>query len=96
MVVTTVIVHVKPEHINDFLTATVKNHEASIKEPGNKRFDVLQSSDDPAEFLLYEAYDSQESAAAHKKTAHYEQWRSTVADWMETPRKGIQYKAICP
>ncbi|HLV30125.1 MAG TPA: antibiotic biosynthesis monooxygenase [Chitinispirillaceae bacterium] len=96
MVVTTVSVHVKPEHINDFIAATIKNHEASINEPGNRRFDVLQSCDDPAAFLLYEAYDTEEAAAAHKKTTHYEQWRNVVADWMEIPRKGTPYKAIRP
>ena len=56
MHVTLVEVHVKPEHINDFITATRRNHEASIQEPGNRRFDVLQSPDDPARFLLYEVY----------------------------------------
>ena len=28
------------------------NHEASIQEDGNRRFDVLQSPDDPARFIL--------------------------------------------
>lgn len=94
--VTTVMVKVKPEHISEFIEATIANHEASIKEPGNRRFDVLQSSDDPAAFLLYEAYESEEDAAAHKKTDHYLTWRETVADWMAEPRKGIPYKSIKP
>ncbi|HON11663.1 MAG TPA: antibiotic biosynthesis monooxygenase [Chitinispirillaceae bacterium] len=96
MVVATVFVQVKPEHIKDFIEETVKNHQESIKEPGNMRFDVLQSSDDPASFLLYEAYDSEDSAAAHKKTAHYLAWRDAVADWMAEPRKAVKYKAIRP
>jgi len=96
MVVTTVIVHVKAEYISDFIRESTKNHLNSIKEPGNKRFDVLQNPENPTEFLLYEAYDSQESAAAHKKTAHYEAWREAVAPWMAQPRKGIPYNSICP
>lgn len=68
MIVTTVLVHVKPENIDDFINASKKNHEASIQEPGNMRFDVLQSKDDPSRFLLYEAYESDEAAAGHKKT----------------------------
>lgn len=96
MVVTTVMVRVKPEHVPAFINATVKNHEQSIFEPGNMRFDILQSDDDPAAFLLYEAYDTQESAAAHKKTPHYAQWRDTVAAWMAEPRNGIHYKAVTP
>lgn len=96
MVVTSVLVHVKAEHVDDFIRETIKNHENSIKEKGNMRFDILQSSDDPTRFMLYEAYDSTESAAAHKKTAHYNAWRDAVADWMAEPRKGIAYKAIKP
>lgn len=96
MVVTTVLVKVKPEYISSFIEETIKNHQNSTKEPGNRRFDVLQSSDDPADFLLYEAYETAEDAAAHKKTAHYEAWRDAVAPMMETPRRGIPYKSIRP
>lgn len=96
MIVTTVIVYVKPENINDFIEATRKNHEASVKELGNLRFDMLQCIDDPTKFLLYEAYESEEASAAHKKTAHYREWRDTVTDWMAKPREGIKYKVIFP
>jgi (4S)-4-hydroxy-5-phosphonooxypentane-2,3-dione isomerase len=96
MVVTTVKVAVKPENISEFIQATIKNHEASTKEPGNTRFDVLQSTEDPAMFLLYEAYESDAAAAAHKKTSHYLQWRETVAPWMAQPREGKPYKSIRP
>lgn len=96
MIVTTVLVCVKAQHVNDFIEASKKNHESSIKEPGNMRFDVLQCVDDPTRFLFYEAYESEEAAAAHKKTEHYLRWRDTVADWMAKPREGIPYKVICP
>ena len=96
MIVTPVIVYVKPENIDDFIAATTENHEASIEEPGNMRFDVLQSMTDPARFLLYEAYQSEEAAAAHKKTEHYLKWRRAVADWMAKPREGIPHRVICP
>lgn len=96
MQVTLVHVHVKPEHIADFIEATRKNHEASIQEAGNRRFDVLQSADEPARFVLYEAYVSAEAVAAHKQTAHYLQWRETVADWMAEPRQGIAYNGLFP
>lgn len=66
----------------------------SIAEPGNLRFDVLQSKEDPNRFLLYEAYESDEAAAAHKKTAHYLSWRDAVEPWMARPRADIPYKGI--
>ena len=96
MYVTLVHVHVKPRHIDDFINATRANHEASILENGNRRFDVLQSSDDPSHFVLYEAYRNASDAAAHKKTAHYLTWRERVADWMAEPRQGINYTGLFP
>lgn len=96
MHVTLVHVTVKPGHIDDFIVATRRNHEASIQESGNRRFDVLQSTSDPAHFVLYEAYVSATDAAAHKETAHYMSWRDQVADWMMEPRKGISYTGLLP
>ncbi|MGZ5011753.1 MAG: antibiotic biosynthesis monooxygenase [Methylobacter sp.] len=55
MHVTLVHVQVDPAHIDDFIAATKLNHEASTQEPGNRRFDILQSPDNPSQFMLYEA-----------------------------------------
>ena len=52
MFVTCVTVYVKTEHVDDFIRATIENHDSSVKEPGNMRFDVLQCHDDPTRFLL--------------------------------------------
>ncbi|HPS59238.1 MAG TPA: antibiotic biosynthesis monooxygenase [Spirochaetota bacterium] len=96
MIVTSVRVFVLEKHIDDFIQATIENHNNSVKEPGNLRFDVLQSMQNPAEFTLYEAYDSDETAAAHKETAHYKVWRDKVAPWMAKPREGIPHRVIAP
>jgi (4S)-4-hydroxy-5-phosphonooxypentane-2,3-dione isomerase len=96
MNVTLVHVTVKSGHIDDFIEATRRNHEASVLEPGNRRFDVLQSADDPSQFVFYEAYASAADAQAHKQTAHYLAWRDTVADWMATPRRGVPYAGLFP
>jgi (4S)-4-hydroxy-5-phosphonooxypentane-2,3-dione isomerase len=96
MHVTLVHVQVKPDHIDEFIVATRLNHEASILEVGNRRFDVLQSPENPAQFILYEAYASAEDAAAHKQTAHYLNWRDTVAEWMAEPRQGVRYVGLFP
>lgn len=96
MQVTLVHVHVKSEHVDDFLAATRENHEQSVREPGNRRFDVLQSADDPTRFVLYEAYASAADAAAHKETPHYLKWRDAVAGWMADPRQGVRYQGLYP
>ena len=96
MYVTLVNVHVKPENVADFVAASRENHEAAIHEPGNLRFDVLQRADNPCRFILYEAYETEEHAAAHKSTAHYVKWKETVADWMASPRFGVVYQGLAP
>ncbi len=96
MQVTIVHVHVKPEHIEAFIEACRLNHEQSIQEPGNYRFDILQLADDPSRFVLYEAYKNSNDAAAHKQTSHYHKWRETVGDWMSEPRQGITYNGLYP
>lgn len=96
MLVTLVQVHVKPEFITVFVEACRKNHEASTREPGNRRFDILQSNDNPSYFVLYEAYASREDVAAHKETPHYKAWRDTVAGWMAEPRHGEGFTGLYP
>jgi (4S)-4-hydroxy-5-phosphonooxypentane-2,3-dione isomerase len=96
MYVTLVHIHVTPEHVDTFVDATRANHEASIREPGNLRFDVLRRTDDAARFVLYEAYVDEAAARAHKDTAHYEEWRSTVEPWMAEPRQGIRFDGLYP
>ncbi len=96
MHVTLVKVTVKPECVDAFIEATRTNHEASVREPGNRRFDVLQDPNETTEFVLYEAYASAADAAAHKETAHYATWRDTVAKMMAKPRQGIPYLGLYP
>ena len=94
MQVTLVHVHVKPENVRDFIEASLENARESVKEPGNLRFDVLQTRDDPCRFVLYEAYATAEDAAAHKSTSHYQKWRDTVAGWMAEPRQGVSCEGL--
>lgn len=96
MIVTIVHIEVKPDHIDPFIRATTENHLESVKEPGNLRFDLLRNESYATRFVLYEAYKNEEDAVAHKKTAHYLQWRETVAPWMEKPREGIRYTGLQP
>lgn len=96
MHVTLVHVHVNSEHVDSFVAATQRNRESSVREPGNLRFDVLQSLDDPSRFVLVEIFRDDEAAAAHKKTPHYLTWRDEVAPWMATPREGKRYRMPFP
>lgn len=96
MYVTTVSIQVQPAHLSEFITASLENHRQSVQEPGNLRFDILQTVEDPAAFTFYEAYETREAAAAHKNTPHYITWRDTVAPWMAAPRTGTAHFALAP
>ena len=96
MYVVCIRVHVKPEHRDDFVEASLENARQTIHEPGNLRFDVIQQVDDPNRFLLYEVYRDAEGMSAHKETAHYAKWRDAVAPWMAEPREGVKHHSLFP
>lgn len=96
LLVNIVDVRVKAAHVEDFIRATRENHAGTRREPGNRRFDVLQGTEDPCRFVLYEAFASQESVEAHRKTPHYLAWRAEVEPWMEAPRSARGHRAIAP
>ena len=96
MLVVQIQVHVKPEFIEAFKIATIANARESVKEPGIARFDFVQQQDDPARFVLIEAYRTPEANAAHKETKHYQVWRDTVAPMMASPRNPTRFTNIFP
>jgi len=96
MIVTIVHIWVKKEYIDKFIEITIENHENSIKEEGNLRFDILQDQNDPSKFILYEAYINEDAAKKHKETAHYKKWKETVENWMIKPRESNKCNVIRP
>ena len=96
MHVTLVHVRVLPGRVADFIAATRDNHLASVREPGNVRFDVLQGEADPNQFFLYEVYRSKEDFVRHQQTPHYLTWKETVAPWMAVPRQGVRHLSRYP
>jgi (4S)-4-hydroxy-5-phosphonooxypentane-2,3-dione isomerase len=91
-----VYVHVLPESVAAFRTASLANAAASLREPGVVRFDVAQEAAEPTRFVLVEVYRGPEGAAAHKQTAHYQTWRDTVAPMMAEPRSSKSYTTVSP
>jgi quinol monooxygenase YgiN len=96
MLVVHVHVHVKPESVDAFSEATRANARQSVQEPGIARFDVCQQADDPTRFVLVEVYRTAEDPARHKETAHYQQWRDTVAGMMAEPRTSVKFANLYP
>ncbi len=89
-------VRVTPGSEPAFLAATLANAEASRREPGVLRFDVLQEREDALRFVLVEIYRDAAAAAAHKQTEHYARWRDAVAGLMAEPRRGVAHRNVSP
>ena len=89
-------VRVKAGAQDAFRLASLANAEASRREPGVVRFDLLADRDDPERFVLVEIYRDAAATAAHKETAHYAVWRDAVAELMAEPRRSAKYLNLSP
>ena len=96
MIIVHVFVHVTPDTVDAFASASIENARNSLLEPGVVRFDVIQQDHDPTKFLLIEVYRTPADPALHKETAHYATWRDTVATMMAEPRRSVRYRAVFP
>ncbi len=96
MLIVHVHVKVKPDSIDAFKSATLKNAQNSLKEPGVARFDVIQKEDDPARFILVEVYRTAYAPAQHKETEHYAEWKKTVGPMMALPRESFKFVNLFP
>lgn len=94
MYVVAVTVHVKPQHVQQFVEAVLDNARNTRREPGNVRFDVLRAEEDPNRFLLYECYHAKEDFAKHQQTEHYLRFKNDAADWMAQPRQGVRHVSV--
>ncbi len=82
MFVVAVTFEIKPEFIESFRAAILKNAAASLRdEPGCHQFDV-SFSEDGARCFLYEVYDDGEAFAVHRATPHFKDYDNAVKDWV--------------
>jgi autoinducer 2-degrading protein len=84
-----VFLKVKPGQESAFLIASRLNQAGARQEPGNRRFDIFRSRDNPSHFLFAEAYDSEDSAIRHRETQHFLKWLETVTPLLEEPRQRV-------
>lgn len=86
----------KPEHVNDFITATLENQQNSRQEPGVITFDFFQGQDDETRFILYEVFKSDDAFEYHKTTGHFKKWIEVVPVWFTMPRDLALYREVKP
>ena len=79
MYVNSVDLDILPAERENFLAAIKENGAAAAKEPGCKRFDILNLASDPNHFLLYEVYDNEAALKAHRETEHFKKFAAAAA-----------------
>lgn len=86
MFVVIVDIVVKREFVEDFREAILRQGKNSRDlEKGCLGFDILQNPEDPARFTLYEVYtDAATFHDVHRATAHFQEYASTTAPWVES------------
>ena len=78
MYVNSVDLDILPAERDNFLAAIKENGAAAAKEPGCKRFDILNLASDPNHFLLYEVYDNEAALKAHRETDHFKKFAAAA------------------
>lgn len=78
---------VQPEDADRWPEITEAFTRATRSEPGCLWFDWSRSLDNPAEYILVEAFRDQEAGAAHVRSTHFKEAQETLpAHLAETPR----------
>ncbi|MFE9692152.1 putative quinol monooxygenase [Micromonospora sp. NPDC005806] len=78
---------VLPEHADRWPQIAADFTEATRAEPGCLWFDWSRSLDDPAEYVLVEAFRDDEAGAAHVQSAHFREAQRTLPPHLaDTPQ----------
>ena len=72
-----------PEHIDDYITNMRICADATNKEPGCIRYEVMQDEADPGMMLLFQVFKDADAYQAHQDTPHHEHWASISRDWRD-------------
>ena len=92
-----VTIQIRDGFIDQFKEASFGDSRGSVRdEPGCFRFDILQNSEDPNRFHLYEVYEDELALEAHRDAPHYKKWRSTVEDWFDGDISRVLMTTIFP
>ena len=78
MFVNAVDLDIVPAERENFLAAIKENGAAAAKEPGCRRFDILNLGSDPNHFFLYEVYDNEAAFKAHRETDHFKKYMAAA------------------
>ena len=80
MLVLMVNVKVKPERRDEYIAAVREDGAGTTtNEEGNFQFSVVQDSEDPDRFFLFEVYRDEAALEAHRQMPHFLKYREATA-----------------
>jgi autoinducer 2-degrading protein len=71
---------IAPDQLDKFRAALKENGAATIREPGCRRYDILQSAPNPNQIFIYEVYANQAAVQAHRETEHFKKYVAATKD----------------
>jgi quinol monooxygenase YgiN len=78
---------VLPEHADRWPEISQEFTQATRNEPGCMWFDWARSLEDPAEYVLVEAFRNDEAGGAHVRSDHFKNAQQTLPPYLaETPK----------
>ncbi|MFF4258799.1 putative quinol monooxygenase [Streptomyces sp. NPDC001663] len=78
---------IQPQHADRWPEIAAEFTQATRSEPGCLWFDWSRSVENPAEYVLVEAFRDDEAGAAHVNSAHFKAAQQTLPPYLaETPR----------
>ena len=89
-------IHIKPEHVDEFLTVTAPFAGESLRESGLVSFALLQQVTKPAHFSMFDVYHDDQAYEEHLKSAHYLAWINSVLSLLAEPMSPLPYTPIFP
>jgi quinol monooxygenase YgiN len=69
-----------PTELERFLEAVRENGAATIKEPGCRQYDIMQSATNPNQLVLYEVYENEAAVQAHRASEHFKKYMAATAN----------------
>ena len=94
MFVAAVHVFVTPGAMDEFMELIKADQDGSLAEPGCVRLDVVRSTEDPNEFLIWEVYLDEDAAAFHKTTPHYHAFKEQRPALASKDRYADRYEGV--
>ncbi|HWC29073.1 MAG TPA: putative quinol monooxygenase [Dehalococcoidia bacterium] len=72
-----------PQHVEDYVTNMRICAEATNKEEGCIRYEVMQDNADPSMMCLFQVFADEAAYQVHQDTEHHRVWAAMSAGWRD-------------